>query len=61
MAAPFALTTADPRFSPSEPVTINGYAFAPVDGAGRAAQPRTKPSRGRSVIVQRARKELAHG
>jgi len=27
---PFALTTGDPAFDPAEPVTVNGYAFAPV-------------------------------
>jgi len=26
---PFAVTTGDPRFNPSEPVTINGYSFIP--------------------------------
>lgn len=31
MAAPFPLTTADPRFNPTkERVTVNGYAFVPA-------------------------------
>lgn len=30
MVAPFALTTGDPAFDPAEPITVNGYAFAPV-------------------------------
>lgn len=28
--APFALTTGDSAFNPAEPITVNGYAFAPV-------------------------------
>lgn len=35
---PFALTTGDPHFDPRQPVTVNGFAFAPrTNPADRAA------------------------
>lgn len=30
MLDPFALKTADPRFNPSDPVTVNGYLYIPA-------------------------------
>jgi hypothetical protein len=35
MPEPFALLTADPRFNPNEPVTVNGFLYQPASEGGR--------------------------
>lgn len=37
MPDPIALTTPDPRFDPTQPVTVNGYRYVPERGP--VAQP----------------------
>lgn len=37
----FSLSTCDPRFNPAEPLTVNGYGFAPTDrfaGSGKVIE-----------------------
>lgn len=41
MADPFALKTADARFNPNEPVTVNGFLYVPAD----QCQPRVIPAK----------------
>lgn len=56
MAEPFRLTTADARFDPRQPVTVNGYLYLPADGA-HASQPAT-PKHGKSVVLIERRRRV---
>ena len=63
MTDQFTLTTADPRFNPTEPVTISGYLYMPADGAQAGQrQPTFSHGRRNKVVAERPRRRLVeHG
>lgn len=56
MNAPFAISTADPRFDPRKPVTINGYPFLPAEPEMAVHQP--VPGRHRVELVPIKRRRM---